>query len=222
MSTQSETNCYIYKIYCKDKSVKYIYIGSTKNDPKLRRNSHKYHLNKKINDTYIYTTKIYEKIRETGGWDNWTFEVIKEISTKNSDELLKEEKKICDTYKKDYELLNKQNIGTWSCLSDDGKKVFIKDYAQKEILCECGLTVLRGGLSKHKRSKKHYQLIDNEVGITFDRHMNRWRAYWKNNKGQYRTKSFSVTTHGDNARQKAKEYRKNMMSEKYNDEKPKS
>jgi len=213
MSTQSETNCYIYKISCKDKSVKYIYIGSTQNEPRLRRNSHKYHLNKKINDTYIYKTQVYEKIRETGGWDNWTFEVIKEISTKNHSEQLEEEKKICDTYKKDYELLNKQNIGTWSCLSDDDKKVFMKNYAQKEILCECGSTVKRGGFSRHKKTKTHLQIINDETGVNYQLRMNSWRATGKDSKGVYKTKSFSARKYGHNdAKKLAIEYRRKKLN----------
>jgi len=60
-----------YKIVCED-CPDYIYIGSTKSF-RSRKYQHKINCNnEKIN------LKIYQKIRDNGGWDNWNMIIIDE------------------------------------------------------------------------------------------------------------------------------------------------
>ncbi len=66
----------IYKIYCKDNSVKNIYIGSTVDFHK-RTIAHKSSCNNK--DCKKYNLPLYNFIRDNGGWDNWSIEIIEEI-----------------------------------------------------------------------------------------------------------------------------------------------
>jgi hypothetical protein len=65
-------NC-VYKIVCKDPTITEFYIGSTKNLNK-RIISHKCNSNKK-------NYKVYNFIKENGGWDNWN--IIVEQETPN-------------------------------------------------------------------------------------------------------------------------------------------
>ena len=58
-----------YKITCED-CPDYIYIGLTKSF-RSRKYQHKSNTNKKNN-------KLYNKIRENGGWDNWSMNIIDE------------------------------------------------------------------------------------------------------------------------------------------------
>lgn len=77
MPNYSQT--YIYKLCCKDPSVSDFYIGSTCNLYR-RKAQHKHdciYPNKK------YNYPIYQFIREHGGWDNWTINVIEEVGCKN-------------------------------------------------------------------------------------------------------------------------------------------
>ena len=53
----------IYKIYCKDSSIKDFYVGCTFRYDK-RKSDHKGNVINK-------NTKLYKFIRENGGWDNW-------------------------------------------------------------------------------------------------------------------------------------------------------
>jgi hypothetical protein len=63
----------IYKIVCNDCNVKDLYIGST-TDITKRRSRHKFNC---INpNSKVYSLKIYETIRNNGGWDNWNVVVI--------------------------------------------------------------------------------------------------------------------------------------------------
>ena len=71
------SNTIIYKIYCKDESLKDIYVGHTTNFIQ-RKYSHKIDSNdlkKKL--------KIYETIRNNGGWSNWDMIEIAKYSCKD-------------------------------------------------------------------------------------------------------------------------------------------
>jgi len=63
----------IYKIYCKDESIKDIYIGSTSNFKK-RKGEHKSCCNNINGKEYNYYKYVF--IRENKGWDNWIMESI--------------------------------------------------------------------------------------------------------------------------------------------------
>jgi len=62
-----------YKIVCNDIKVTQIYVGSTK-DLKDRKRIHKYRCN--TPDDEGYNTKVYKFIRNNGGWNNWSFNVL--------------------------------------------------------------------------------------------------------------------------------------------------
>ena len=66
---------YFYKLYCIDKNVKEIYVGSTINIKK-RHKLHKSNCTN-INDK-SYNRKVYQYIRTNGGWDNWLMDVFDE------------------------------------------------------------------------------------------------------------------------------------------------
>ena len=58
----------IYKLVCKDLSVKNLYVGHTTNW-KQRKTSHKCNCTKEGNKDYHL--KVYKTMRDNGGWDNW-------------------------------------------------------------------------------------------------------------------------------------------------------
>jgi len=67
------SNTIFYKIYCKDPSIKELYIGHTTNFVQ-RKYSHKQGC---INPKSMnYKCKVYEVIRDNMGWDNWTMEIV--------------------------------------------------------------------------------------------------------------------------------------------------
>lgn len=72
-------NTIIYKIVCKDLYITDTYVGHTTSF-KDRKREHKYRLNKG------YTFKIYETIRNNGGWDNWDMIEIEKYSCNDSNE----------------------------------------------------------------------------------------------------------------------------------------
>jgi hypothetical protein len=67
------SNTIFYKIYCKDPSIKDLYIGHTTNFVQ-RKHSHKQSC---INPNSVnYNCKLYRFIRDNMGWDNWTMDII--------------------------------------------------------------------------------------------------------------------------------------------------
>ena len=87
------SNTIIYKIFCKDVTVKDIYVGHTTNITK-RKYQHKTASKNETNDL-----KIYKVIRDNGGWDNWNMIEIAKYNCKNATEArIKEQEH--------YELLN--------------------------------------------------------------------------------------------------------------------
>lgn len=74
----------IYKIVCKDLRIKESYIGSTTNIVK-RRNKHKYDCNTEKSNQH--NLKIYNFIREHGGWVNWMIILLEKYPCENKLEL---------------------------------------------------------------------------------------------------------------------------------------
>ena len=66
-------NTIIYKITCKDTTIKDVYVGHTTNFVQRKR-AHKHScVNAKSTN---HTCKLYTIIREHGGWTNWIMEII--------------------------------------------------------------------------------------------------------------------------------------------------
>lgn len=101
-----KSKSYIYKIFCKDKEVKEIYIGST-SKLNLRKNTHRYNCNNP--NSKEYDRELYKFIRNNGGWDNWDYEILKEWIVDNSEDLKSEEQKFIIQHKSNNTLLNSVN-----------------------------------------------------------------------------------------------------------------
>ena len=80
---------FIYKLCCKDPSISDIYIGSTTN-PSRRKCAHKYSCNS--SQSKLYNLKVYQFIRNSGGWENWTMIELERYCAKDRLDLLKRER----------------------------------------------------------------------------------------------------------------------------------
>jgi hypothetical protein len=80
------SNTIIYKIFCNDKTINDVYVGHTTNFTN-RKHSHKRaccNLDNKL--------KIYNTIRQNGGWDNWNMvEIAKYNCSDNTEARIKEQ-----------------------------------------------------------------------------------------------------------------------------------
>jgi len=73
----------IYQFVCNDENIKCSYIGSTTNFSN-RKSRHKYDCNTETSLQYKY--KVYQKIREHGGWLNWTIKQLEEFQCENNEQ----------------------------------------------------------------------------------------------------------------------------------------
>lgn len=67
------SNTIFYKIFCKDAAITDLYIGHTINFVQ-RKTSHKQGCNNP--NAATYKQKLYNVIRQNGGWDNWRMDII--------------------------------------------------------------------------------------------------------------------------------------------------
>ena len=84
MSDKRKTQYFIYKLACDD--CDFIYVGSTKS---IKDRKYKHKSKSKTSDF-----KVYQKIREYGGWENWRMVVLEEcdenVETKQHAEMREE------------------------------------------------------------------------------------------------------------------------------------
>jgi hypothetical protein len=99
-------NACIYKIICKDRKIKDFYIGSTTSKLSSRKNMHKTCYKKNDN-------KLYNFMKNNGGFDNFEFVIIQEYPTNNL-------KKLRDI-ENEYQLIFKPSLNS--------QKVQIKNYS---------------------------------------------------------------------------------------------
>jgi len=79
---------FIYRIFCLTPGVTDEYIGST-TDMRKRKCVHKSKCNNE-NDR-AYNLRVYQFIRENGGWDEWRMEVIEQVEFEHKWQLTKRE-----------------------------------------------------------------------------------------------------------------------------------
>jgi len=160
------SNTIIYKIFCKDFNIKYIYVGHTTNFIK-RKYKHKKTCNDNNNKL-----KIYEIINQNGGWDNWEMIEIAKYNCKDHAEArLKEQEHyqmlnpITLTDSKDYNL-HEKNLSTLST-----KKVYKK--SQKYFCKFCNYTTSYNDMyERHLLTPKHKNNEKSTNFQQFSTHLN--------------------------------------------------
>ena len=88
------SNTIIYKITCKDSNIKDVYVGHTTNFVQ-RKHAHKQScINEKSTN---YNCKLYQVIRNNGGWDNWSMIEIEKYPCNDGNEARARERYWCET-----------------------------------------------------------------------------------------------------------------------------
>ena len=106
---------YIYKLKSMNPEVKEFYIGSTIQKLKKRIDAHKTNYNKNMN------SKVYNYIRDNGGWDTWTYEIIQEHTTTDLRKLRDIENEYCIILKPKLNSIK-------SFIPDKDKETYYKNY----------------------------------------------------------------------------------------------
>ena len=88
------SNTIFYKIFCKDTTIKELYVGLTTNFVQ-RKHGHKQSC--KNEKAPNHNCKLYNAIRNAGGWENWEMEIIAFHNCKDSHEAHKKEQEYFET-----------------------------------------------------------------------------------------------------------------------------
>jgi hypothetical protein len=162
----------IYKIVCKDLNITDIYVGHT-TDFTERKYAHKKRYNGSFNESC--NLKVYQKIRENGGWDNWDILEIEKYPCNDSNEAQTRERYWFDQhnsslnsqrpviskielleYKKIYREKNKLKIQQyWKEYREKNKNELKEKYT-----CQCGSSIIKYKKNRHETSKKHLKYIE--------------------------------------------------------------
>ena len=174
---------HIYKLCCKDTEIKEIYIGSTINFTR-RKCAHKTDCHNINSDKYHL--KVYQFIRENGGWENWTMILIEKVNVDCKLELLNIERSFIEElkpslnqqipsrtreeFKREYWVKNKEQINekrrAYSVKNKEQINKKRREHYDKnkeklniKVTCECGCEVTKRGLTRHKKTEKHLKLV---------------------------------------------------------------
>jgi hypothetical protein len=154
------TKAIIYTITCLDTSVEHIYIGSTTNFNN-RKSRHKSNCNNEKDKNYNY--KLYQIIRENGGWDKFEMKVIEEYPCLDGIELKKREQYWID--------LN-ENETVNMC------RAYRTDEQYKEQIKQGGTLYRQNNVEKEKERMKIYYQNNKED----------YKLYYQNNKDKINEK----------------------------------
>jgi len=114
------SKCIIYKIVCNDESVLESYVGHTTSF-KDRKHSHKNNCN--YESQKEHNKKLYQMIRENGGWHNWTMIPLEEYPCENYIQArIKEEA---------YRVELQSQLNTYKCFGAETKQEYMKEYTYK-------------------------------------------------------------------------------------------
>lgn len=148
-ATGLDTDYHIYKLVCKDPTVVDIYIGRTGN-VKHRLQIHRTH-SKRLN------WPVYQKIRSTGGIENWELVIIKKCETR--DEAVEEERRIIVELQPALNVKEKTASSNKQTIAINKLHKKWKESGIDRMTCQCGSTFNKQGRSQHLRTKKHRNFV---------------------------------------------------------------
>jgi len=162
----------MYRIVCNDTAVQECYVGSTINWIK-RKAGHKFACNNETDKGY--NLKIYQTIRNNGGWQNWSMVLIEDYPCDNDLEKRKRERYWQEHYDaKMNSILAQSSMKEWKETHTEYHKEYYKEYYKthkeqiadqrgEKVTCDCGCIVSHFNLPRHRRTLKHLELISLKI-----------------------------------------------------------
>jgi hypothetical protein len=146
------SNTIIYKITCNDSNISDKYVGHTTNFVQ-RKHSHKNNCYNQ--NSQCYKLKLYETIRQNGGWSNWKMEIINFFNCKDHYEARIKEQEY-------FELLN-ANLNSIDPVPKPKIKNVVELNIKQHIYCEtCNVKFTNLKLFEtHNATKKHLNKTNN-------------------------------------------------------------
>ena len=167
-----EQNYYVYKLFNPDCTE--FYIGSTK-DLKERKRQHKKSCN--TENTSKYNMNLYQYIRDHGGYNSWSYEILEHIRNSiNVYELRNVERKYIEQlkpslntqlpnrtkkeYDKQYKQNNKELINQKNKQYRENNRELINQKQNEKFDCICGGKYTMSNKIQHFKTRKHQNFIN--------------------------------------------------------------
>ena len=167
--------CYFYKIVCKSLEIQDCYVGHT-TDFTTRKCSHKNRCINPSNSKHHY--KVYEFIRNHGGWENWNMVLIEECKCDNALEAGKKERFYIEGLKANLnQIIPTRTYTEWQQQNPDKRKAICFRYNEKnrddinqkcneyyhknrdkkleKLTCPCGGVYCRVACARHLKTQMH-------------------------------------------------------------------
>lgn len=126
------TKTIMYKIVCNDLNIKDVYVGHTTNFTK-RKYKHKRTCHRENGKGFNY--KIYQTIRDNGGWENWSMVMIEEHSCSGFEQARKRERQLYDELNANMNML-KPYVTAEERIECDKLSRKIYDFKNKSVIAE--------------------------------------------------------------------------------------
>ena len=140
------SNTIIYKITCKDTSITDVYVGHTTNFVQ-RKHCHKQSCNNDKSSNH--NCKLYKVIRDKGGWQNWTMEIVNFFNCHDHYEARKKEQEY-------FILLNATLNSIEPLPKPKGEKVVIKCSPKQKPTCDVSNTIF----GNEKSNEEHIKIAN--------------------------------------------------------------
>ena len=150
---------WFYTITCKDEDISDFYIGSTKKWDS-RKSVHKSQCNNGIKK------KVYRYINEYGGWDNWDMieigfqENLTSMEARIMEDILMEE--LGSTLNNNAAYRSYEKSLLYQTEYHEKHKHYSDKRAREKITCECGITISRGIIARHRKSDIHNKRLNEQ------------------------------------------------------------
>jgi len=134
----------IYKISCKNPSITKVYIGAT---TCFKRRMYQHERNVIMTyGPYKHNYKIYQYIRNNGGWDNFKCEILETIKAQTKDEIKNKESDYIRNNDSINTVVPNRTMSEWFKIN----KQRIKEYKQMKLNCEiCNKSITRNYMLRH-------------------------------------------------------------------------
>ena len=163
----------IYKIVCNDLNVQDVYVGHTTDFIRRKRE----HKSRFYSSSIKY--KIYEVMRNNGGWDNWSMIEVMKFPCSDKNEAVAKEREFFEQMQSTlnsrfpmrleketvFEANKKWSIKKLEWARNDKIKnpdkyklkyeQYYNEYCRSKCECSCGRTIAAGHLKKHLKTKYH-------------------------------------------------------------------
>jgi len=159
----------IYKLCCNDTTIEDIYVGSTCNFTH-RKYQHKSNCNNPNNKDYNY--KVYQFIRDHGGFSNWDMVMVHQEAVENKLQKERLERQYIDELKPSLNIQlptrtkdewtsdNKEYMQQYQTQYKIENKERIKAIKNQKYDCECGGKFTHTNKTQHLSSKKHIKYME--------------------------------------------------------------